>query len=672
MLYGTAVSGMSPSALQRCRSGLVHGLGFSTGGRCNTTALRLRSSVTTDPYVEVPVSTLQLFFELWRREPEQQPRIRAVWPTFARVHRPKVRWGEVAGPAAAAYATWCSIGWTPVEPDRIIDHAGEVWQLGDGPLGPFMQHLRRYLDMKCWQQASLHWGGGGLQGGAYLGPTKRFIASLREQGHSAKAGMLEATLAATIWPAARLHACQLVEDDLCPRCQAAPETAMHRYWLCPVLREVEIEEVRASQHLLQLAVEQQEVAACLWCRGVPPTAMYCLKPPADTAVEWKIGDWGVLAEEGGIFGTDGAGGKHSSEPRLRRCGFSAVCLRRSAAGDGRLQLRAAMWSTLAGQHQSVPRAEMSAILWLLGCIRGPLVVHTDHWNIVRRWKSGNKNSAGAMSDLWYDFWALVEARVHPVVLHWVPSHRNLDAVEEGAVDELPFFLNMAADAFAVQAAKHHEVEAIVAKRVAELDAVARMVQQRLVAVNLDLAGRRCTTVVKSAEKQSSRAANKWASDRQLLLRSQHKLAYHRGRWACSTCCKATKATAVAGSFISQPCVGPPADEGGGLPPAELVLGSAAMRDALTRCHRSHRLQARRGVVVCLRCGAWHSPELPRNRMQKLSSICFGPRITGAGPHVLRRWRKGEHPAKRPWPVQRDRGGSDSSDFLVTGSEGDSD
>ena len=84
------------------------------------------------------------------------------------------------------------------------------------------------------------------------------------------------------------------------------------------------------------------------------------------------GDWPA-----GNYGADGSGGSNGSDRFLRKCGsgIARVCLT-----DGRLAFDWGLASNLPGSRQTVPRAELFAIILLIERLdSGHSVVYSDSW-----------------------------------------------------------------------------------------------------------------------------------------------------------------------------------------------------------------------------------------------------------------------------------------------------
>ena len=144
-------------------------------------------------------------------------------------------------------------------------------------------------------------------------------------------------------------------------------------WGCPSLRDSTDPAIVKSESLLLRALREHEEVPCLWYRGMTP--LWWNVPPLPVQEEvWEVGDVADLG--GNDFFLDGAGGKRSSDWRLRRIGWAWIQLppceipTEDPLGDHGWHYPAhchdctGQYGTMAGE-QTVPRAEHYALLKLL-------------------------------------------------------------------------------------------------------------------------------------------------------------------------------------------------------------------------------------------------------------------------------------------------------------------
>ena len=100
-----------------------------------------------------------------------------------------------------------------------------------------------------------------------------------------------------------------------------------------------------------------------WLRGLTPLEWFPTIPHTD-----------LVAHAGGheafpkatLFGSDGSGGKHSRDPRLRSCGAGAVAI----TATGSIAFVGGAYATFAGK-QTVPAAELIGICLILAVATAP-------------------------------------------------------------------------------------------------------------------------------------------------------------------------------------------------------------------------------------------------------------------------------------------------------------
>ena len=201
---------------------------------------------------------------------------------------------------------------------------------------------------------------------------------------------------------------------MCPRCLAQPDTAWHRHWGCPMLEHSKDENITGSSHLRHEAADQWEVAAGFWGRGLPLKFLYTFPPPvADNRPVLTGSFLDGTAALGGRFATDASGGKHTKDPRLRRCSWAVVHFvwhdtpqgEEQGEAEGHLQILGTMSGPLPGDHQAVSKAELYAIVELLAFTQADTFAWTDCLAVWKRWARGKQISAKSrMPGLWHRCW----------------------------------------------------------------------------------------------------------------------------------------------------------------------------------------------------------------------------------------------------------------------------
>ncbi len=158
---------------------------------------------------------------------------------------------------------------------------------------------------------------------------------------------LQSILSACMWPAERVAKCTSSLSPICPRCGLDVESSLHCFWTCPANAHIEDCTVADTQSLVQSAVAYSTDEPCMWLRGILPshhTAIdnTCL-PSVDLNVIYEHEVDAVWSS--GIF--------------YRRCGCAVVSV------DTNGQLRFGARFNLPGIVQTVPRAELFCLVWLV-------------------------------------------------------------------------------------------------------------------------------------------------------------------------------------------------------------------------------------------------------------------------------------------------------------------
>ena len=159
-----------------------------------------------------------------------------------------------------------------------------------------------------------------------------------------------------------------------PRCGVAPESLFRRAWTCPT--NTGYEDDCNSDSFVPRALAMAEAFSALWLRGAPSRDHAHLQFVGPSEEESVIAVGGVplsrCCDDGRaclIFG-DGPRERVSSDPHCRRCGPTAIALCRN--DEEPWVIRGGASSCLAGQAQTVPRAELTAFA---------LALERSHWSV---------------------------------------------------------------------------------------------------------------------------------------------------------------------------------------------------------------------------------------------------------------------------------------------------
>ena len=195
-----------------------------------------------------------------------------------------------------------------------------------------------------------------------------------------------------MWPLHRIHTITESVDPTCPRCGTEPETALHQFWTCPCNDKIKDEAVAKSQRLISAAIKGSEKYPCMWLRGILPASKTQIPqnalPPDGITIRYVSPPY--VYGSGKYYG-DASGGCFSSVPSLRRCGCAVVQI------DEEGELIHSAYFPLPGHIQTVPRAELFCLVWLVQNAEQLADLHyvTDNDGLYKCFNKGP--AAGAVS-----------------------------------------------------------------------------------------------------------------------------------------------------------------------------------------------------------------------------------------------------------------------------------
>ena len=153
---------------------------------------------------------------------------------------------------------------------------------------------------------------------------------------------------------------------------------------------------------------QQDPNHPLWTRGLLPLDAF----PKVSPVKPELWEWFRNNSEGIISGqiyTDGAMKARWWWRASERAGWGVAMMRGKRLVTG-------FYGHLAGPIQSVPRAELTAVVAALQVLIKPAVIHTDHFNLITDIRKSLKATCSGKhqhADLWVRFWNLIEEHGGP-------------------------------------------------------------------------------------------------------------------------------------------------------------------------------------------------------------------------------------------------------------------
>ena len=153
-----------------------------------------------------------------------------------------------------------------------------------------------------------------------------------------------------------------------------------------------------------------------------------------------------------------------------------------------------MLGPLAGEVQTVPRAELTAAVETLRAVEGlggDVELVSDCKSVTDGFqsrKADGRQKSGANLDLWDELMELIEKRKldgFEVKVRKIRAHVTEWHVEAGLIDWPDFVGNEFADAHAKAAAVLRQIPRKRAKEVGEVDKLARSIQSQIIATNID-------------------------------------------------------------------------------------------------------------------------------------------------------------------------------------------
>ena len=321
----------------------------------------------------------------------------------------------------------------------------------------------------------------------------------------------------------------------------------------------------------------------------------------------------VQVPEGAYAATDGSGGG-VTDPRLRRTGWGLT-----VRGPGGVEILSGSGGVPG--RQTVPRAELFALLQVAQRTAGPIVIHIDASYVTKGWEKGPRHDHRHHQDLWRTLWEELEGR-RGFKVQKVKAHLKQEDVHRGIISQEAFDANNMADDLAGKAAERHQFPSHVYREMEERDSLARKVQLRLATILMEVASESS----KPSREERQQLAAQRAADREARLRAALRGTGHAVqpaglRFLCRVC-KTSRARRTAPRWLESQCPGPPGP----------------------RVHSSHRVRVLRGLKWCVRCGAWCT-----RRPVKLAAVCLGrPSLSGRRARkLLRQGRR--PPGCRQWP-----------------------
>ena len=288
-----------------------------------------------------------------------------------------------------------------------------------------------------WRRARFSYGDMGPV--PWIEPARAAIRWAKRKGNYKSAGALRALVEGGWSTPRRKWAEGRAEVDTC-ECGKAAGTLYH--WLTGCEKSREQREAKCAEGLLRQAV------AGLWdplfSRGVAARP----KPVARVQAKywWLDGNSSERRlAEGKIF-IDGS--FKGAQWRIARAAWAAVSL------DEHGNWRWTYSGTLAEQHVSSYRAELTALYEVLRIAAGPVEIYCDNEQVVKGIKKGEKSCTAARTDgadIWRKIWPLLKIMGEEVKVEWILGHSTWLHVLERKLSPMQHAGNTMADKAAKEA-----------------------------------------------------------------------------------------------------------------------------------------------------------------------------------------------------------------------------
>ena len=453
--YGALVGGVSPSDIAKHRRSNM--LAFRKTGfqPCTATMHEWWMGGDKDPETAIRADQIQAWVGLWNKaSSEEKVDFREAWRVILKIAaKAKVRWANASGPMSATICTLLDIGWIPLRPDYWEQRPG-MEQREDPLTWPKMDFIDLSqvdehgtqvreaflptLNKMKWSKASEHWLGEGLkEGNPNFEPVLKAKRYLMRKGLYDQARALDSIVCGACVTADR---CPEMAGLVC-KC-GADDTAWHRFWGCPLLREETCDEISKTQHIIAL-IEKYALSETVWGRCIL-TQGYGRYTSEETSLGSQKSaatkNFDEIASCSKHNYTDGAGGSSRTPTELRKAGCAVAVIQHVGDVIENVGIKV---SEIPGK-QTVPRAELLAATMAAADFSSEEPHHTtfsDAMYVVKLAASGEAMPKDANKDLRKEFLRTNKEKRRVVK---VKAHAEVQVLR-GEIDIPTYIGNLCAD-----------------------------------------------------------------------------------------------------------------------------------------------------------------------------------------------------------------------------------
>ena len=469
--WGFAAMGTTPTMAKQLRTAFGKGLGVKKAGGCLTMAFVTHGYGSMDPLIQHSLENVLFFVQAFLDQPRhQQIAMEQVWLKLRDSLEGPYRWARVKGPMGSAIATLWDWDFTPTSLGQWIDPAGHTWNIdySSSIVASIKEVLTHHFKAKVWIETSKH-RNDGIEAAPDLAPYRALRKEFRQKGQHRHLYYLDVVVQGAMDLHSERHFVVdpegIIKCTLCQGCIGGEELWAHLCLRCPAAGGAPFQESDVALEfglLRSQAIAEAGMNANLkakWYRGLVPAE----DPDRDElSLEYdSVSTYGTeqrIDVHSCILGGDGSGGSHSSNPRLRRCGFGLVIIKPKVDQFSFDYLGHAFGSTPG--RQTVPRAEALAILHALRTTKGNALMVCDNWGVVSTYNKGPGHSK-SNGLLWNAIEAARGERLRSgygyLELVWISSHLSYESAMNQGFGHYWFIANSYADGLADRAARHYEV-----------------------------------------------------------------------------------------------------------------------------------------------------------------------------------------------------------------------